>query len=172
MEDTLRTLNLMVSEGVIEKYAIAGAVGAAYYIPPTFTEDLDVFVPVHIKDGLVDLGPISEFMKKNACPMEDVGYRIGKWLVQFLPVSNVLTEEALEQSREALFGQIPTRILTAEHLAAIMLQVGRPKDMVRLASFWTSQQLNQTKFADILTRHNLLGKWQSFVKRYGASEPQ
>ena len=76
------------------------------------------------------------------------------------------------KARDIAAKQLSLSGKTAEHLAAIMLQVGRPKDMVRLASFWTGQQLDQTKFEDILNRHALLGKWQNFVKRYGAVEPQ
>ncbi len=172
MEDTLRVLNLMVGDGIIEKYAIAGAVGAAYYIQPTFTEDLDVLIPVRLKGGLVDMSPISKFMQEHGHPLESVGFRVGKWLVQFLPISNPLTQEALEQSREVLFGQTPTRVLTAEHLAAIMLQVGRPKDLVRLAGFWIGQQLNEEKFQQILLRHSLVEKWRNFVKQHRALEPE
>jgi len=162
----------MVSEGVIEIYAIAGAVGAAYYVQPTFTEDLDVLIPIHLKGGLVDLEPISRFMKEHGHPIELVGYRVGKWLVQFLPVSNSLTQEALEQSREVLFGQTPTRVLTAEHLAAIMLQVGRTKDLVRLASFWTGQKLDDKKFQKILKHHSLIDKWRKFVLQFRPAEPE
>jgi hypothetical protein len=170
MEDALQTLNEMVAKGIFEKYAIAGAIGAAYYIAPTFTEDLDVLIPVAIKDGLVDLGPISSFMKMRGFPPEDVGYRVKNWLVQFVPVKNALAAEALTQSRAVFFGNIPTRVLTAEHLSAIMLETGRPKDLVRLVSFWESPALNKQLFRDILVRHGLLDQWLLFAKKFGSSE--
>ena len=39
----LSILNEMVRDAVIQKYAIAGAVGAFIYLEPTFTADLDVY---------------------------------------------------------------------------------------------------------------------------------
>jgi hypothetical protein len=52
--------------------------------------------------------------------------------VQFLPVYNALTEEALAHAAQVMFGTTPTRVLSAEYLSAIMLQTGRPKDHARL----------------------------------------
>lgn len=44
MHEALRALNEIVADRVIEKYAIGDAVGAAFYIEATQTEDVDVFV--------------------------------------------------------------------------------------------------------------------------------
>ena len=55
--------------------------------------------------------------------------------MQFLPVYNELTEEALAQAIDVVFGSTPTRVLSAEHLAAIMLETGGPRDHARLTQF-------------------------------------
>lgn len=54
MKRTLRALNRMIRDGVIEGYVIGGAVGAAYYLEPVTTQDLDVFVQLKTsKSGLL-----------------------------------------------------------------------------------------------------------------------
>src|SRR5512134_441759 len=42
--DVLRTLNTMKAEGVIEEYAIAGAMAIVFWTEPVATWDLDVLV--------------------------------------------------------------------------------------------------------------------------------
>jgi len=37
-------LEAAVADGIIERYAIGGAVGATFYIEPAATQDVDVFV--------------------------------------------------------------------------------------------------------------------------------
>jgi hypothetical protein len=44
MRSTLELINQMQESGVIGKYAIGGAVGATFYLEPSATMDLDVFV--------------------------------------------------------------------------------------------------------------------------------
>ena len=41
---TLQFLNQMVADGIVEQYAIAGAVAALNYIEPSVTEDLDILI--------------------------------------------------------------------------------------------------------------------------------
>ena len=63
MEKTLRVLNRMVKDGVIEQYAIGGAVAAIFYVEPINTNDVDVFF--HVKDpsaGLDILAPLYEYL--------------------------------------------------------------------------------------------------------------
>jgi hypothetical protein len=44
-------------------------------------------------------------------------------------------EEALKKAVEVEVEEISTRVFTAEHLAAIALQTGPPKDKARLLQF-------------------------------------
>jgi hypothetical protein len=52
-------------------------------------------------------------------------------------------EEALAEAVEVEVEEIKTRVFTAEHLAAIALQTGRPKDEARLLQFIESEAMNQ-----------------------------
>jgi hypothetical protein len=64
------------------------------------------------------------------------------------------------------FEGVPTRVMTAEHLAAIALQTGRAKDYTRLLAFVESGRLDTTQLTDILTRHHLLEAWTRFETTY------
>ncbi len=94
------------------------------------------------------------------------------WPVQFLPVASELDGEALDAAvtvEEVLTpGTAPVRmrVLTAEHLAATALGVGRPKDEIRLTQFVAEDVLDMTVLDDILRRHGLGTKWQDFCAKH------
>jgi hypothetical protein len=46
MRRTIEVITKLAEQGVIQQYAIAGAVAALNYIEPTLTEDLDILVSV------------------------------------------------------------------------------------------------------------------------------
>jgi hypothetical protein len=50
------------------------------------------------------------------------------WDIEFLAPGTPLVKEALEQAIGRDVNGVSTRVFTAEHLAAICLQVGRPRD--------------------------------------------
>ena len=167
MEKTLQALNAMVASGVIGSYAIGGAIAASYYIAPTATLDLDVFIPIQVDQlWLVAVRPLLDYLREHGHAAREACFEIEGWLVQFLPTHKSLTEEALAQARTAVYGQTSTRVLTAEHLAAIMLQVGRPKDKVRLALFCEADALDRGKFQALLARHHLVDAWQNFSRQF------
>ena len=48
IKNTIAALNQMQADGVIQRYAIGGAVGATFYLEPVATLDVDVLiVPRH-----------------------------------------------------------------------------------------------------------------------------
>jgi hypothetical protein len=73
---TLETINQMQADGVIEEYAIGGAVGATFYLEPAATLDLDIFVilPATSERVLVNLAPI--YFDRTGWG-EDAGYVCG-----------------------------------------------------------------------------------------------
>lgn len=94
----------MVKDGVIEQYAIGGAVAAIFYIEPINTNDLDIFF--HVKDssvGLDILAPRYEYLSGLGYKGQRETIDIKGWPVQFLLVFNPLLEEAVEQAKEVRF---------------------------------------------------------------------
>ena len=46
MKETFAVLNQMVADGAIEDYALAGAVGAMFYVEPFSTRDIMYWLPL------------------------------------------------------------------------------------------------------------------------------
>ena len=167
MEKTLAVINQLEQAGLIGRYAIGGAVAATRYIEPIQTYDLDIFVilPV-LPSGLISLTPIySDLTQRGYAPQGEC-IVIEGWPVQFLPVYNPLTEEALAQAMDVEFGSTPTRVFSAEQLAAIMLETGRPKDHARLIQYFESNALDRAVLERIVARHGLTSKWETFRRRF------
>lgn len=164
----ISVVNQMQSDGVIERYAIGGAVGATFYLEPVSTLDVDIFVSFRPEPGslLISPQPIFDYLRERGCLVEGEYIMIAGWPVQFLPPSTLLVEEALADAVTLLVGQIPAKVFTAEHLAAIALQVGRAKDKARLLQFVESGILRPDLFQAILARHELTGAWQKFVSQF------
>jgi hypothetical protein len=51
IKEVIEILNRMQADGVIERYAIGGAVGATFYLEPIATLDVDVFVEFRAEPG-------------------------------------------------------------------------------------------------------------------------
>ncbi len=168
MKDTLKVINQMQADGVIGLYAIGGAVGATFYLEPVATLDLDVFVSIQpsSESPLISLSPIFNYLKDRGHEIRGEYVVIGNWPVQFLPPADPLGEEAIAQAVVTDLDGVPTRVMTAEHLVAIALQVGRAKDYARIVQFVESGALDDEKVADVLKRHGLLEKWNRFKLRY------
>jgi hypothetical protein len=86
--------------------------------------------------------------------------------VQFLPANGPLLEEGLEQAVTHHLDNVPVRVFTAEHLAAIALQTGRAKDKARLLQFIEEGALDSARFKDIVARHGLETRWQRFEQQF------
>src|SRR6266705_2713197 len=51
IQEVINTINQMQADGVIERYAIGGAVGATFYLEPVATLDVDVFIEFRAEPG-------------------------------------------------------------------------------------------------------------------------
>jgi hypothetical protein len=168
MKATLELINQMQADGVIGKYAIGGAVGATFYLQPAATADVDVFVTLPMSGGgsLLSLAPIYDYLKSRGCVEEDEYIVIGGWPVQFLPPSDALGEEAVAEAVAATVEGVGTRVMSAEHLVAIALRTGRPKDHNRILQFVEQDAVDRRKLQSLLDRHGLTSHWKQFEQRY------
>jgi hypothetical protein len=168
MQETIQAINRLQSNGTIGQYAIGGAVGATFYLEPLATEDLDIFVvpPALAGSSLITLTPNYESLTESGCVIDGEHIVIAGWPVQFLPASSPLIEEALERAVMIELDGTPTRVMTAEHLAAIALNTGRAKDFARIVQFIEQNAVDDSALEDILKRHGLEAKWTKFQQRY------
>ena len=164
MKRTLEVLNELERAGVIERYAIGGAMGATFYVEPLLTFDLDVFVMLpQDTDGLLSLTPLYEALRAQGHTEDGECVLIEGVPVQFLPAYNALLEEALREARDASYEDVPTRVVRAEHLVAICLQTGRDKDRDRVRIFRDQAELDMTVLTGVLQRHGLERKWKQWT---------
>jgi hypothetical protein len=157
-------------EGLIAKYAIGGAFGALFYLEPTETFDIDIFVHLDPPKGsfLVSIDPLID-------RLEALGHT--EWIedkiivegcpIQFVPVAKPIEIEGLERAeRKPLADEIQPFVFSPEYLMAIALDLARPKDKVRLEQFHRTGAYDTAALADILKRHNLEEKWRRLLKLF------
>jgi hypothetical protein len=161
-------INQMQAAGIIGKYAIGGAVGATFYLEPSATLDIDIFVTLPTAPGqvLLSLTPLYAFLRSRGGALEGEHIVIDGWPVQFLAAADALDLEALAEAVETEVEGTRTWVMSAEHLAAIALRTGRPKDHNRLLQFLEQNSLDDPKLQGILQRHGLIAKWQRFQRKY------
>ena len=168
LKTVLLEINAMEADGIVDRYAIRGAVGATFYIEPVATLDVGIFISFQAQPGslLISPEPVFKYLTGRGARIEGEYLIIADWPVQFLPPTGPLVEEALAEAVEVEVEEIKTRVFTAEHLAAIALQTGRPKDKARLLQFIDSGALSSERFQSILERHALSGSWRKFEQQF------
>jgi len=168
IKETIAAINRMQSDGIIDRYAIGGAVGATFYLEPVSTLDVDVFIAFEQEAGKLILSPepIFEYLKARGGVAQGEYIVLSGWPVQFLPAGTPMLEEALQQSVERDVEGTAARVFTAEHLAAVALQTGRAKDKARLLQFIEAGALDAARFQAIVARHGLLDRWRRFERQF------
>lgn len=167
VEKTLQVLNRMEADGVIERYAIGGAIAATFYVEPVSTFDLDIFFTfAGAENKFLSLAPLYEYLAALGYQSIGEAIEIEGWPVQFLPAFNPLLEESLAQAADIQFKGTATRVMSAEHLIAVMLQTGRAKDYSRILQFLEEDGVKLPLLADVLARYGLTEKWEEFRRRF------
>ena len=90
--------------------------------------------------------------------------------MQFLSAAPGLETEAVEQALIVEWENHRLRVMRPEHLAAIALTVGRPKDRARLVYLVELPDFNAPIFQAILSRHQLTKRWNEWATALGLSQ--
>jgi hypothetical protein len=166
MKETFAVLNQMVADGAIENYALAGAVGAMFYVEPFSTQDIDVLVMTPENRIVIELPGIDYLKARGYTEFRNEGIVIEDWPVQFLPATTDLEREAYLNAEISNIEEVPVRVALAEHLVAIMLKVGRPKDLARIQIFLEQDAVKIDELNDVIQRHGLTEKWADYHRRF------
>ena len=165
---TFSVVNQMTADDIIENYALGGATAVIFYTEPIATEDVDIFV--HLKEGgnpLMEFQPIFDYLKANSYKMKGEHFYVEGFPVQFLPTGKDLLDEAIDEANEfQLTEEVIVRVMTPEHLVAIMLDTGRLKDYLRIGVFLQHEVVNLDELKSILAKHNLTEKWQANINKF------
>ena len=162
MQKTLAILNELETAGLVERYAIGGAMAGFFYAEAVITEDLDAFVLFKTSGGLITLTPIYDFLKQRGATEEREHLWLAGTLVQLIPAYDALTEEAVREAVEKNVGQTMTRVMRVEHLIAVALKTGRAKDYARVVLLLEEAEVDDARLRDILARHRLQDRWEKY----------
>ena len=166
MKALAQLLNDMRSAGVVQEYALFGAIAQMRYTEPVATVDADVLVVVPSPDRPDVLNDIYEFCAAKGYRPEGEAISVGAWPTQFIPVFSPLTREAVEQAETADFEGVPFRVVGANYLAVIALSVGRAKDLTRILALLESESVTREEIARLGARHGLSEAWKRFESRF------
>jgi hypothetical protein len=164
LKDTLDVLNGLERDGLFSTYAIFGAMAAMFYADPVATEDLDVLILLPASTSpLVSLSPIYARLQGLGFSPKHESIVIHGVPVQFVPTYNDLTTEALRMAQSMTVQGTSTRVVGANHLAAIALQTARAKDFARVAALLDSGAVQLEMLRSTCSRHNI--PWPPFLSQ-------
>jgi hypothetical protein len=172
MQEVCDLLERLVGEGVLTQYAIGGATAAGFHGEPLATRDIDVFVFIDPLPGrlLVSLDPVfTRMTEMGFSEFEEEGVLVHGFPVRFLAASPGLESEAVEEALTFEWDGHRARIMRPEHLAALALVTGRPKDRARVVYLVELPDFNLEAFVGILSRHALMSRWQDWASALGLS---
>lgn len=136
------------------------------YTDAVATLDVEVLVIVPEPDRLDLLAPLYEFCRDAGFAPDGEAIRVGGWPLQLIPAYNALTREAVEEAETVDFQGVALRVVSAGHLAAIALSVGRAKDLIRILSLLESGAVTGNEVAALAARHGMRESWSRFVARF------
>ena len=132
MIEALKTLNHMKKNGVIGDYAIGGGYAVNYYLEPILTYDLDIYV---LMNDEIEFHELYEYSRRMAYKIESIYIFIEGIPVQFLPsYIHPLIDDAVKKAKKIRVRNVPSKVLTVEHLIATLLMAFRAKDKMVIPS--------------------------------------
>lgn len=157
---TLKVINQLEEDGLIENYAIGGSIALMHYCEPFYTQDLDIYCFIPGKTVLIDLGPIYRRLEMLGYKPSGESVTIEGVEVQFVPPHGALSEEALHAAKATRIEGVGTRVFQYEHALAMKANAGRPKDWAHLATAIASADPDMVQLKDLLSRYGLIEKWR------------
>lgn len=154
LADILRAANGLAEAGLIEDWALGGALAAIYYIEPFTTYDADIFFIPKDKGLTAGIPAIFNQLQSQGWQVEGEHLLVHGFPVRFLAASG-LTEEAVREAEHIDYEGVPARVFRAEHIIAIAASVGRAKDKARIEQFLQQADFDKSCLESILQRYKL-----------------
>ena len=154
LAEVLRAANDLVAAGLIQDYALGGALAAIYYVEPFTTYDADIIFVATEKGLTAGIPAIYAYLQGRGWRVEREHLLIKDFPVQFLAAAG-LTEEAVREARVIEYEGVPAKVFRPEHIIAIATSVGRHKDLARIEQLLEQTEIDRTLLDDILARYKL-----------------
>ena len=166
MKNAIEIINELKKRKLLKDYAVGGAIGALKWVEPFFTHDLDIFIiPIReTEEGLINLSPIYEYLKKKGCYWKKQWIIVKEVPVDFIP-TDTLGKEAVENAKKTKYDGIKTKVITPEYLIPLFLKAGRDKDIRKIEMLLEQAKINAEKLDEILVKYGLTRKFSKFKKR-------
>lgn len=154
LADVFQAANGLVAAGLIEDWALGGALAAIYYVEPFATYDADIFFIPKDKSLTAGIPAIYAHLQSHGWQVEGEHLLIRGFPVQFL-AAHGLADEAVREASRIDYESVPAKVFRAEHIVAIAASVGRAKDKARIESLFQQTDLDKTYLENVLRRHKL-----------------
>lgn len=154
LAEVMRATNGLTAVGLIEDWALGGALAAIYYVEPFTTYDADIFFIPKDRGLTAGIPAIYAHLQAQGWQIEGEHLLIRGFPVQFLAASG-LTEEAVRAAEQIHYEGVPAKVFQAEHIVAIAASVGRAKDKARIEQLLQQADIDQSRLESILQRHRL-----------------
>jgi hypothetical protein len=154
-ENTLLAVNDLKASGIIDEYAIAGAMALTFWIEPIPTFDLDVLVMLPQSDN--PLEPIYRWASERHYEAQKEHLVIEGVPVQFLPSFGALADEAIRTAADRQYDGVPLRVVRPEYLIPLYLvpSARTAKRRERAAALLDAADLDRDTLDEVMHRFNL-----------------
>ena len=158
LSDAFRIINDLREQGIIEEYAVGGAMAMLFWAEPVVTFDLDVFILLPASASpIITLEPL--YMAMRQCGFEVAAEHVvvHGTPIQFLMSPNELGDEAIETAAVRELDGVSCRVMRPEYLAALWLQAGGAKRRERVEILRQSGSLDEDALRVVLHKHGIRG---------------
>jgi hypothetical protein len=153
----LAAIERLKQNGVVDEYAVGGAMALVFWSEPIPTFDLEVFVLLPSESSLVSLAPVYDWARRNGYREEAEHIVIAGLPVQVIPAHNALAEEAVTSAASLDFEGQPVRVVRPEYLIALYLEPGArtAKRLERVAALLEQGNVDRELLETLLRRYKL-----------------
>ena len=162
--DAIRSLNRLKQRGIIKDYAVIGAVAAAAYIEPVFTQDVDIVVLTDTDD---EFWNAYRRVGEAAEGLDGMHHILGGRPVQMFPSSiKPIYRDTLAKARRVRIGNVRVKIASPEHLVVLALEAFRYKDRLRIAELLTLPYIDRDTIRRLIEKFD--DEEQTLAGRFGS----
>ena len=155
--EAIAAINDLKREGVIQEYALGGAIAIIFWSEPVATFDLDIFVFQEQNTSLVSLAPIYDWARRRGYEERAEHIIIAGVPVQIIPAHNDLAMEAVNEAVEMNYESLPVRVIRPEYLVALYLEESARtrKRLERVEGLLETGSVDESRLKALLDRFKL-----------------